>query len=164
MFFWWSGDPFSVVFVFLNTLIFVCVFDEEFSYLYAFFWDFRPLLGPCFCEFSRFSGTSFRMSFVIDFSFEFYQFFNDCLTWLCNDFMFLYSLTWYLCKHDFWRTLQRFCLIFTYSVCVEIWEKLQNTFVKTSTKCAAILLYFGYENQWTHVRKNTKNRKIIIQL
>ena len=125
----------------------------RFPIFYEFFWDFQPLLGPCFGEFSRFSDTYFRVSFFIDFSLELYQFFDDCFTWLCNDFTFLYSLTWYLCKHDFWRTLQRFCLIFTYSVCVEIWEKLQNTFLKTSRKCAVFLLDFGYENQWTNVRK-----------
>ena len=125
----------------------------------AFFCDFQHLLGPCFREFSRFSDTSFRVSFFVDFSLELYQFFYDCFTWLCNDLTFLYSSTWHLCKHDFWRTLQRFCLIFTYSVCVEIWEKLQNTFLKTSRKCAVFLLDFGYENQWTNVRKNTKNLK-----
>ena len=147
-------------FSFFEILLILYVFlMRSFHIFYAFFWDFQPLLGPCFCEFSRFSDTSFRMSFFIDFSLEFYQFVNDCFTWLCNDFMFLYSLTWYLCKHDFWRTLQRFCLIFTYLVCLEIWEKLQNTFLKTSTKCAAILLYFGSENQWTNVQKNTKNLK-----
>ena len=131
----------------------------RFPILYAFFWDCHPLLGPCFGQFSRFPDTYLRVSFVFDLSLEFYQFFDDCFIWFCNDSAFLYSLTWYLCKHDFRRTLQRFCLIFTYSVCVEIWEKLQNTFLKTITKCAAFLFDFGYANQWTNVRKNTKHLK-----
>ena len=108
-----------------------------------FFCDFQHLLGPRFREFSIFSDTSFRVSFVFDFSLEFYQFFYDCFIWLCNDLTFLYSSTWHLCKHDFWRTLQRFCLIFTYSVCVEIWAKLQNTFLKTITNVLHFHLILG---------------------
>ena len=130
-------------FRFFNTLIFVCVFDDVFLCLFNVFLRFSTSFGTLFSWVFEIFWYILSCVIFFDFSLEFYQFFYDCFTWLCNDLTFLYSSTWHLCKHDFWRTLQRFCLIFTYSVCVEIWAKLQNTFLKTITNVLHFHLILG---------------------
>ena len=43
-----SGDPFSVFFVFLHTILFVCFFDNEFSYFSCVFLRFSIFCGALF--------------------------------------------------------------------------------------------------------------------